>query len=122
MSMLEAWLSIIRNCSVDNTYKMAWGKAITELSLEKDYSTLEDTVEIFLIEIAQKFIKYYWDQTIFFYLNQSSNPNKPPEILSNTKLLIESYKMKTANNQPIKFIRSNVEVLCSDAPMKSVLS
>lgn len=31
MTFLGKWLNIIRNCGVDNTYKMAWGKAITEL-------------------------------------------------------------------------------------------
>ncbi len=42
MNFIGNWLSVIRNCSYDKTYKMAWAKAITEISLELDYGDSAD--------------------------------------------------------------------------------
>ena len=52
--------NIIRNCSVENTYKMAWARAIIEIIFEDP-----SECEIHLEQIAKKVIKYYWNQTIF---------------------------------------------------------
>lgn len=38
---IKDFLSLIRNCSVDNTYKMALGKAIVELATENPPEELE---------------------------------------------------------------------------------
>jgi len=32
---LKDFLDVIRHCSVDNTYKMAWARSLVELSLER---------------------------------------------------------------------------------------
>lgn len=74
---------IIRECNYDNTYKMAWAKSLVELCSAKELN--EESVLITLHEIAGKFLKYYWNQTIFFDLVQGSNPQKPPKILTLTK-------------------------------------
>jgi len=112
MVFLDKWLNIIRNCNVDNTYKMAWAKAITEISLEIDYNNENESIEITFEQIAKKVLKYYWEQTIYFNLIQGSNPNKPPKILSLTKELIDKYQEKVGSKQPVKFYKSMVETVC----------
>ncbi len=77
---LDDFKLIIRECDYSNTYKMAWAKAIVELS-GKYFNNSEEAVKINLSEIAEKMFKYLnWDQTIYFNLFQSA-PNQPPVIL-----------------------------------------
>ena len=57
---------IIREYNYDNTYKMAWAKSLVEIAIEREYDN--EVVKIKLEDIAQKYIKYYWNQTIFFDL------------------------------------------------------
>lgn len=85
----ESFREIIKNCDYDNTYKMAWGKSLIEMSLELDLS--KDKVIIRLEDIAEKYIKYYWNQIIFFDLKQSTNSNKIPTIIVIIKELIDKY-------------------------------
>lgn len=94
------YLRVIRNCSVDNTYKMAWSKAIIEISLENQNSTI-----ISLEAIAGKMFKYYWNQTIYFNLVQGSNLSKPPVFISIVKIEIEKFYLQTGQRQPIHFER-----------------
>lgn len=101
-TFLDCWYDIIRNCNYDNTYKMAWAKAIVEISMEADYSTSQEEYEITLESIACKIIKYYWNHTIFFNLIQGSNRLKPPKILSLTRELIDEYQL-LETKQPIRF-------------------
>ncbi len=85
----ELFKQIIRECNYDNTYKMAWGKSIVELSLKHDLS--KEKVIIKFDEIAEKYIKYYWNQIIFFDLKQSTNILKMPIIIKYIKELINIY-------------------------------
>ncbi|WP_105614723.1 HNH endonuclease [Vallitalea okinawensis] len=101
-TFLSSWYDILRNCNYDNTYKMAWAKAIVEIALEADYSNICETYEISLEAIAHKVIKYYWNQIIFFNLIQGSNPLRPPKILTLTKVLIDKYQ-SLETKQPIRF-------------------
>lgn len=94
---------IIRECNYDNTYKMAWAKALVELSGEIEMT--EEKVVISLTQIAEKYLKYYWNQTIFFDLIQGSNPNKPPVVVSCVKKFIEYYYSKAGNKKPIRYER-----------------
>ena len=84
---LKEFLNVIRNCSTVNTYKMAWARALVELSIENPNSN-----KFYLKDISVKFFKYYWNQTIFFDLQQSPNPIKPPELLTYVKGVISSYQ------------------------------
>jgi len=43
-STLSNWFDVIKNCSVDNTYKMGWGKSIVECCFEDD-SELKFSIE-----------------------------------------------------------------------------
>lgn len=85
----ESFREIIKNCDYDNTYKMAWGKSLIEMSLELDLS--KDKIIIRLEDIAEKYIKYYWNQIIFFDLKQATNLNKIPTIIVIIKELIDKY-------------------------------
>lgn len=88
-SKYNIFKQIILECDYDNTYKMAWAKSLTELSSELDLTN--DVVEIWLEDIAVKYIKYYWDQIIFFNLNEGPRFDKIPLILSSVKHLIKQY-------------------------------
>ena len=83
---LKDFLNVIRNCSIDNTYKMAWARALVELSIENPNSN-----KFYLKDISVKFFKYYCNQTIYFDLIQRSNLSKPPEIISLVKKEITNY-------------------------------
>lgn len=90
-----------------NTYKMAWAKAIVELS--SIYSKSNDEYsDISLEDIANKMVKYYWDQTIYFDLFQSA-PNQIPVILTEVKKLISKYQEKEKDYKPIVFERAKKE-------------
>ncbi|MCP3776707.1 HNH endonuclease [Paenibacillus sp. MZ04-78.2] len=121
MTFLEKWLYIIRNCSFDNSYKAAWAKAITEIAVEYDFhEPIGSTMKIGLEDIAKKVIRYYFEQTIFFDLKQSPNPNKPPKIVSLVKELIAEYQKATQSAQPVKWFRSNIELICETQYEKTV--
>lgn len=102
---LSDFLNVIRNCSVDNSYKMAWARALVEISCEKNRKQ-----KIELSEIALKMFKYYWNQTIFFDLRQGSNISKPPEFISEVKRYIEKYYSLKDNRYPIHFEKVNIEL------------
>lgn len=71
-------------------------------------------MEISFEQIAEKFIKYYWNQTIYFDLVQGSNHKKIPEVMSATKSLIESYQKARNSKQPVRYEKaeSQFEKLC----------
>ncbi|MBA2861796.1 HNH endonuclease domain-containing protein [Methanococcus maripaludis] len=85
---IKNWNNIIMNCSFDNTYKMAWAKALVETASLKN---IDSDLVIPFEKIAELFLKYYWDQTIYFDLIQGSNLKKIPEVLKYTKELINLY-------------------------------
>lgn len=99
---------IIREGSYTNTYKMAWAKAIVELSAQTTQE--EDEVIFTLEEIAEKFLSYYWNQTIFFDLIQGSNLTKPAMIVTIVKDMIEKYEQVTHTLNPILYEKCEVEL------------
>jgi hypothetical protein len=96
---LQDWFYVIKNCSVDNTYKMGWSKSIIECCVDNP-----DQTEISFDSISEKMFKYYWNQTIFFDLQQSPNPNKPPVFISYVKNKIDDYQSEYGK-KPIEFER-----------------
>ena len=98
---------IIRESNYDNTYKMAWAKSLVEISTEIDLS--ENIIIISFERIAKKFIKYYWNQTIFFNLIQGSNLTKPPVIVTYVKKLIEAYFSLVKANNPELFEKAETK-------------
>lgn len=101
INKLDLFKQIVREGNYDNTYKMAWARSLVEIASE--VSLDGDSEIITLKQIAEKFIKYYWDQTIFFDLIQGSNPKKPPVILTLVKNLISEYYKLVENKMPELF-------------------
>jgi 5-methylcytosine-specific restriction endonuclease McrA len=104
---------IIREASYDNSYKMAWAKAIVEKCV-----FLRDKAEInnvfSLRDIASLMIKYYWNQTIFFHLIQGSNISKPPLLLQLTEDLIDSYIRIVDSSQPVIYEKAILTILAKE--------
>lgn len=78
---------------------MGWGKSIVECCFEDDSEEL-----IHFDRISMKMFKYYWNQTIFFDLQQGSNPKNPPQFISYVKSKIEEYQSQYGL-QPKEFER-----------------
>jgi 5-methylcytosine-specific restriction endonuclease McrA len=98
---IKDWFYIIKNCSVDNTYKMGWGKAIIECCMETPNEQI-----ISFDRISLKMFKYLWNQTIFFDLQQSPNPIKPPELYTYVKEVISKYQVKNGF-KPVLFDKAD---------------
>lgn len=100
---IRKWHDIILNCSFDNTYKMAWAKALVELAVHTDVSIDKNAIVYSFYDVAKLCLKYYWNQTIYFDLIQSPNIRKPPEIITLTKKLIKLYFDKKQSVKPVRF-------------------
>ena len=94
---------------------MAWAKAIVECCLEK-----QESDSISFKELSPKIFKYYWNQTIFFDLQQGSNPKKPLEFLSYIRQKIEEYQTKNGL-QPIMFERIENKIELDFKKMNRIL-
>ncbi|MDA8786969.1 hypothetical protein N9N19_05440 [Porticoccaceae bacterium] len=91
-----------------NTYKMCWMRSIVEYLIN---NPCEDTIKF--DELSPLIFKYYWNQIIFFDLQQGSNPDKPPEICQIVKKKIDLYKGK----KPEVFTRVLTTI---DVPVKEI--
>lgn len=98
---IKQWLEIIENMNNDNTYKLAWGRAIIELCQETNQ--LDKQITFTFQQIAKKMIKYYWNQTYFFHLYQSPNQKKIPVLVQNVNQLISLYETIQQTHLPIWF-------------------
>ena len=113
---LSDWFEVIKNCSIENTYKMGWGKSIVECCFENDSEEL-----IHFDRISMKMFKYYWNQTIFFDLQQGSNPKKPPQFISYVKSKIEEYQSQYGL-QPKEFERIEDKINVEVKELNKILS
>ncbi|MEG6586326.1 hypothetical protein [Dendrosporobacter sp. 1207_IL3150] len=96
---IKTWNHIIMNCGYDNTYKMAWAKALVELSVAAQ-GRGQQHVAFTFEQIAEKYLSYYWNQTIYFDLVQGSNLKKLPEVLTGIierKIIIFQSALKKFN-------------------------
>ena len=101
---IENLITIISDCSMDNTYKMSWCRALVELSYNNP-----NQKKIHFDEISALMFKYYWDQTIFFNLEQGPNYFKRPVINQIVKDEISAFQKKYGNI-PKKYINSNYNI------------
>lgn len=85
------WLRIIESMKYDNTYKLAWGRALVECVYYEQYETKDNKVIVNLENIARNMLKYYWNQSFFFALKQSPYEDKSPVIVQITNELIECF-------------------------------
>ena len=100
---INDWLTIIEQMNNDNTYKLAWGRAIIECIVFDDFSATDDKVAISFESISLRMLKYYWNQLFFFRLKQSPYKDKGPVICQDVEKLIDSYKNKSNSIIPIWF-------------------
>lgn len=105
---IQDWLDVIENMNNDNTYKLAWGRAILEIIYP--LKEVQDINVIHFENIAHIMIKYYWNQSFFFNLRQSPNIKKPPVLVQEVDKLIERYKEITSSNIPVWFDKAEIEL------------
>ena len=114
---LNQWLTIIEQMNNDNTYKLAWGRAIIECVHDDVYSINEDDFAIIEFEdIAKCMIKYYWNQSFFFNLKQSPSQKKPPVIWQETIKLINEYKRLSDSSIPV-WHDQGIQILLENHPI-----
>lgn len=88
---------LIRDGDMQNTYKMAWARGIVETC------ALDDSQSVIHFDaLSEKIFGYYWNQSIFFQLEQSPNPHKRPEIHQIVLEEINQYQFNN-DNQPKYF-------------------
>ena len=115
---INDWLNIIEKMNNDNTYKLAWGRALLEcISFDKCYEENGMKVFIKFEDIAECMIKYYWNQMFFFNLKQS--PAKVPVVCQETQKLIDEYKAISNSNIP-KWFDEGIRVLDNNRYLKSL--
>ena len=83
---LKQLTDIITNGAMDNTYKMSWIRSIVE-TCEKEPKKI-----IHFDELSSLIFKYYWNQSIFFNLQQGPNLKKKPKIQQLVEEKIKEYK------------------------------
>ena len=105
---LRDFTYVIRNCAMENTYKMGWARAIVEYLVRHPTKN-----QIHFDELAPLIFKYYWNQLIFFNLNQSPNLNKPPTICQIVYSAIEKFSAK----KPQLFTRCESQI---NIPIKQI--
>lgn len=87
------WLTVIDGMNNENTYKLAWGRAIIELC--HSFDVVEGVPTVFTFEqIGEYVLKYFWNQTYFFKLYQGPAKSKP-KIQQITEEVIEYYQSIT---------------------------
>jgi len=98
------WLSVIDGMNNENTYKLAWGRAIIELC--HSFDVVEGVPTVFTFEqIGEYVLKYFWNQTYFFKLYQGPAKTKP-KIQQITEEIIEYYQSLTQSKIPDWFDKS----------------
>lgn len=99
---MNYWIEIIESMKNENTYKLAWGRAILE-SLAKDEAFYDESrcVCLKFSTIAKFMLKYYWNQMFFFNLKQS--PKRIPVVCQYTQKLIDEYQKISNSNLPVWF-------------------
>ncbi len=96
-SYINKWFEIINGMSNTNTYKLAWGRSIVEHTLRLKDINLSDRVTISFDDMAIGMIKYYWNQTFFFDLRQTSTRADSPLIYQKITEIIDWYQGEFGN-------------------------
>lgn len=98
---IKNWLKVIENMNNDNTYKLAWGRAIVECVNNAIINDNDLVIEF--NDISKCMIRYYWNQMFFFNLKQSPYTNSEPVVCKLVNELIEEYKKKSQSEIPVWF-------------------
>lgn len=98
---IENWLKVIENMNNDNTYKLAWERAIVECVNNAEINDNDLVIEF--NDISKCMIRYYWNQMFFFNLKQSPYTNSEPVVCKLVNELIDEYKKKSQSEIPVWF-------------------
>ena len=112
---LKQLTHIISNGSMENTYKMSWVRSIVE-TCEKEPKKI-----IHFDELSSLIFKYYWNQSIFFNLQQGPNLKKKPKIQQLVEQKIKEYKT-IYGTQPKTFIKVKDKIKIPIEQISSVLT
>ena len=120
---INDWLRVIENMKNDNTYKLAWGRALVECVYFSKFETYKNKAFIKLDDLAKCIVKYYWNQVFFFNLRQSPYASKNPAIIQIVNRLIKKFVQINGNSFPVWFDKA-AEKLGDhlDKGIKSVVS
>jgi 5-methylcytosine-specific restriction endonuclease McrA len=94
---LKEWITILEGMRNDNTYKVAWGKAIIECIVLDMFKWENEKAVINEADLAENMIKYYWNQSFFFKLSQGHSP----VIVQEVNKLIDDYISYTKLPYPV---------------------
>lgn len=114
---IKNWFYVIENMKNENTYKLAWGRALIEcIYCDICSENQERKIVVTLEDVAKCMLKYYWNQIFFFSLKQSPTraDNRQPYIVQYTNELIELHKLKTESALPVWFDRAEEDIDASD--------
>lgn len=100
---ISNWLRIIESMKNDNTYKLAWGRALVECIYYQRYKVEDGKAIVSLNDIAKCMLKYYWNQTFFFALRQSPYEDKSPVVVQITNQLISRFVELNGSLIPVWF-------------------
>ena len=103
---INDWLRIIETMKNDNTYKLAWGRALVECVYYEKYKVQNDKAVVRLNDIARCMLKYYWNQTFFFALKQSPYEDKSPVIVQITNQIIARFVELNGSLIPVWFVKA----------------
>ena len=111
---LKELTNIISNGSMENTYKMSWIRSIVEICEKQKKRTIH------FDELSPLIFKYYWNQSIFFNLQQGPSIKRKPKIQQLVEKQIRKYKSKHGT-QPITFIKVEDKVKIPVKQISTVL-
>ena len=112
---MEKYLSdlteVIAEGAMENTYKMAWARALVELCVKNP-----ERQKFHFDEFAFLIFKYYWNQSVFFSLQQGPSATRRPEIHAMVLRAIEEFQRKRGP-QPRTFIEVAQDI---DVPLQRI--
>ena len=112
MEYILKFIKVIESIEQDNTYKVAFARAILECIELEEYEQQGDDYVIYQYNLVQKVIKYYWNQIAFFNLSQG-----PSSILEARILEIEEeFYQHTAVTYPVWY--DKVETFLKRNPIR----
>ena len=78
MDYLNKFIAVVQSVEQDNTYKLAFARAVLECIEKDEMEEQVDQVVLYQNNLVQKIMKYYWNQIAFFQLSQG-----PSSVLEN---------------------------------------
>tara|TARA_B100000700_G_C14902620_1_gene788138 strand:+ start:245 stop:1177 length:933 start_codon:yes stop_codon:yes gene_type:complete len=107
---------VIQNCEMENTYKMVWVRSIVETCVLNPNQEI-----IHFDQLSPKIFGYYWNQTIFFNLEQGPNTNKRPNIHQIVMEEVKRYR-ETFGYKPVFYSKVDEQLGIPVSTISSILT